>query len=109
MVNLNFKKVIFTLMLIIGMAGAVEDLSGTDPAVFDQPAIVKEGVAKIAIAAEVWPTPYGWNNPDDGRPFGNVTPLLTGSLAKAAYMSIRPALPSHADQVKAYLNASLNS
>lgn len=106
---MKLLNIFVSILLLIGAAGAVVELSGTDPAVFDQPAMVKEGVAKIAIAAEVWPTPYGWNNPDDGRPFGNVTPLLTGSLAKAAYMSIRPALPSHADQVKAYLNASLNS
>jgi len=103
-------SIIFSMLLLIGAAGAVVELSGTDPAVFDQPVMAKEGVVKMAIAAEVWQTPYGWNNPDDGRPFGNVSPLLTGSVAKAAYMSSKEkaALPDYAAQVEAYLDEQLN-
>lgn len=46
---MNFKKVIFTYIVIIamagiGLAGAVEDLSGTDVSVFDQPNMAKDGV-----------------------------------------------------------------
>ena len=104
------RKLIFVAMLFIGMVDAVVNLSGTDPAVFDQPTMQKDGVGTTQLGAEIWGTPLGWNNADDGRPYGDKTPLLTGSLAKEAYLN-GPAykeLPATAAQVEDYLNETLN-
>lgn len=106
---MKLLNIFVTALLLIGAAGAVVELSGTDPAVFDQPGMVKDGL-RTQIAAEVWGTPIGWNNVADGTPYGDKTPLLTGSLAKDAYLS-GPAykdLPSTAAQVDEYLNGTLN-
>lgn len=101
------KLLILLLMaLLIGVAGAVVELSGTDPAIFDQPNMAKDGL-RTSIAAEVWGTPIGWNNANDGTPYGDKTPLLTGSLAKEAYLNgpTFQNLPSTADQIDAYLES----
>jgi hypothetical protein len=42
---IKMKTIIFvSILLLIGAAGAVVELSGTDPAVFDQPKMAKDGV-----------------------------------------------------------------
>jgi len=118
---------ILTLAMLAGAAGAINydivrqvsndgptnfvvvELSGTDPAVFDQPGMAKEGL-RTMIAAEVWGTPIGWNNAEDGAPFGGKAPLLTGSLAKAAYLNSpeKADLPDYVTQVESYLDERLN-
>ena len=93
--------VILALVLLISTASAVVELSGTDPAIFDQPMMTKDGI-RTQISAEVWGTPNGWNNAADGTPFGDKTPLLVGSLAKAAGMGMK------AIQTETYLDNAIN-
>lgn len=41
---MNMRIIIFLAMLMIGLAGAIEDLSGTDPATFGSPKMAKDHV-----------------------------------------------------------------
>ena len=102
--------ILIALLTVVGMAGAVVELSGTDPSVFDQPNMVKDGVGTTQLGAEIWGTPLGWNNAADGTPYGDKTPALVGSLARDYYENgpTYDDLPSAAAQVEAYLNETLN-
>lgn len=106
---MKLLNIFVSILLLAGVAGAVVELSGTDPAVFDQPGMAKEGL-RTMIAAEVWGTPIGWNNAEDGAPFGGKAPLLTGSLAKDAYLNSpeKADLPDYVTQVESYLDERLN-
>ena len=100
---------ILAMLTVVSIAGAVVDLSGTDPAVFDQPSMQKDGVGTTQLGAEIWGTPLGWNNVADGKPYGDIKPALVGSLAKEAYLNDKPAdLPTTAAQFEDYLNKTLN-
>lgn len=109
MIKMKFLNIFVSMLLLVGAAGAVVELSGTDPAVFDQQGMAKDGL-RTTIAAEVWGTPIGWNNAEDGAPFGDNKPLLTGSLAKNAYLNSQEKadLPDYVTQVETYLDERLN-
>lgn len=107
------RKIIFALMLVLGMAGASledGDLTNIEPSVFAGTMFSKDGVGTSQLGAEIWGVPDGWNDKKDGAAFGNKTPLLTGSLAKAAYLNgpENADLPDYAAQVATYLNERLN-
>lgn len=97
-------------MLMLGLAGAVVDLSGTEVSVFDQPKLAKDGsspMSDMGIDAA-----FLKDNPADGKPINqSKPPLLLGSMtgitpAWLAGLDPMP-LPTPAEQVAAYLNRSV--
>lgn len=64
---MRLLNIFISMLLFIGAASAVAELSGTDPAVFDQPAMADEGVSRD-IGSVTWGTPTGWNDASDGIP-----------------------------------------
>jgi len=107
------KEIIFALMLMLGIAGAsLEDgnLTNIDSSAFSGTMFSKDGVGTSQLGAEIWGVPDGWNDKKDGAAFGNKTPLLTGSLAKAAYLNGPEStdMPDYAAQVATYLDERLN-
>lgn len=107
------RKIIFALILVLGIAGAsLEDgnLTNIDSSAFSGTMFSKDGVGTSQLGAEIWGVPDGWNDKKDGAAFGNKTPLLTGSLAKAAYLNGPEStdLPDYAAQVATYIDERLN-
>jgi len=105
-----YKILAFVAMLAIGMAGAVVDLSGTDPAVFDSAQFAKDGVSggsESDLTSSQSAFLKDGNEVDAKLPGMKVA--LVGSLAKEAYLDGKPAdLPTAAAQVEDYLNDTLN-
>ena len=103
---MKFLNIFVSILLLIGAAGAVVELSGTDPAVFDQPGMAKEGL-RTMIAAEVWGTPTGWNDASDGAPAVEGRTIL--SLGLVHYDRIGILNSEDIIETEEVLNTSVNN
>ena len=99
--------IIFSMLLLVGVAGAVVELSGTDPAVFDQPGMAKDGVGTTQLGAEIWGTPTGWNDASDGAPAVEGRTIL--SLGLVHYDRIGILNSEDIIETEEVLNTSVNN
>lgn len=98
------KEIIFIFMLLIGTAGAVIDLSGTDASVFDQPKLAKDGVDGSSPMLTSSMADFMKDGDEINASLPGMKVLLLGSMVK---MGEQVALPSMAAQVAMYLNGSV--
>ena len=91
---MNMRIIIFLAMLMIGLAGAIEDLSGTDPPTFGSPKMAKDHVGGDGPDLTTSQTAFLKDGNETNASIPGMKAALVGSMVRYSVPEVKYLTPA---------------